>query len=239
MRAGGAYFEGEDTFLLSGGFEGQFYSVAAELYTEVGLGYNLELDLSLRWVENANNLDSGPVVREQGLEDLEARLEWAPVNTSRAFAFVLGFRQSLYDRRPLDEQDDGRPERGPGGTDLLFGASFGYSFHPTEAWLTVDVLYRIRVQNPSSGLQTRIEGGWMMLSHLGAALALEIQPAFGRDEDLQREAPAPVPTVFGVGLKVLVPVAAGVGVAGEGMFWPNVLNDGPGYRLALSLTYER
>ena len=239
VRAGAAFFRGEDTFLLTDGAAGQFYSLAAELYTEVGLGHNLELDLSLRWIDNANDLDEGLTLRERGLEDLEARLEWAPVNRSRALAFVLGFRQSLYERRPTPAQSDGRPERGPGGTDLLVGASFGTSLHPTRAWITVDLLLRLRLQNPSSGVQTRVEAGWMFLEHLGAAASLELQPSFGRDDDLVENAPAPVPTVLGVGGKLLAPVASGFGIAAEALLWPDVLNDGPGYRIALSVTFER
>lgn len=237
-RAGAALFQGEDTFLLADGASGEFYSLAAELYTEVGLGRNLELDLSLRWVENVNTLDDGPTLREQGLEDLEARLEWALLNRQQAVAFVLGLRQALYGRRSATDSLDGRPQRGPGGTDILIGASFGHSFYPTGAWITVDVLARIRAQNPSSGVQTRVEAGWMLHPHFGAAATVELQPAFGRDADQDPDAPAPVPTVFGGGLKLLAPIALGVGLAAEVMGWPNALNDGPGYRIALSLTYE-
>ena len=45
--------------------------------------------------------------------------------------------------------------------------------------------------------------------------------------------------MLGIGGKVLIPVAVGFGLAVEAMGWPDVLNDGPGYRVALSLTYER
>ena len=125
------------------------------------------------------------------------------------------------------------------GTDFLIGASFGYSFYPVPAWVTVDVLHRLRLQNPSSGVSTRVEAGWMIIEHFGFAAQVEIQPSFGRDSDLAPDVPAPVPTVFGFGCKLLAPVTAGFGLAGEAMLWPDVLNDGPGYRLALSLTYER
>ena len=238
VRAGAAFFRGEDTFLLADGEAGQFYSLAAELYTEVGLGQNLELDLSLRWVDNANDVVQGPTLREQGFEDLELRLKWAPVNGRRALAFVVGARQSLYARPATAEAAD-RPARGPGGSDLLFGASYGYSFYPTRAWIAVDVLARVRLQNPSSGVLTRVEAGWLMWAHFGAAALVELQPSFGRDEDLAVDVPAPVPTVLNLGLKVLVPVYGGFGLAAEAVGAPNVLNDGPGYRLALSLTFER
>lgn len=239
VRAGAAWFQGEDTFLLGDDSAGRFSSLAAELYSEVGLGQNLEVDLSLRWVDNANDVEGGAPLREGGPEDLEARLEWAPLNGQQAFAFVMGFRQALYERRPPQEAEDTRPQRGPGGTDVLVGGAFGYSFHPVRAWLTADVLLRLRVQNPSSAVNLRLEGGWMMLKHLGAAASVEFQPAFGRDLDTSPNAPAPVPTVLGLGLKLLVPVAGGFGLAGEVMGWPDVLNDGPGYRLAASLTFER
>ncbi len=239
VRSGVALFRGQGAFLVAEDVTGEFYSLAAELYTEVGIGKNLEADISLRWVDNVNELNDGSTLRERGLEDLEVRLEWAPVNKGQALAFVVGFRQSLYDRRPLDEMVDGRPQRGPGGTDLLVGASYGYSFFPDSAWLTADVLLRLRLQNPSSAVLTRVEAGWMVFERLGVAGFFELQPAFGRDEDLELDAPAPVPTALGFGAKLLVPVHAGFGLSAEAIGWPDVLNDGPGYRLGLSLTYER
>ena len=50
---------------------------------------------------------------------------------------------------------------------------------------------------------------------------------------------APVPRVLGLGAKLFVDVYAGLGVSSDFMWLPDVFNDGAGWRVGLSLTWER
>lgn len=242
LRAGAAVFRGQDAFLLpdvEGVPAGRFRSVAAELYGEVGLGHDLEVDLSLRWVDNRHALEDGPTLHNRGAEDGELLLKWAPVNESQALSLLVGTRFAMYRRLPVEETLDGRPQRGPGGADVLFGASYGHSFHPLPMWLNLDLLHRVRLGGPSSGQLIRLELGAMPIEGLGGALTFEVQPAFGRDIDQRDDAPSPVPKVLALGGKAFVPIYAGLGLTADAQWLPDALNDGPGWRVGAGLTFER
>jgi hypothetical protein len=241
-RAGAAYFDGRAAFLLPdapGAPSGTFHSIAAELYGEVGLGRGFELDLSARWVDNAHELSDGVTRRSRGPEDAELLLKWSPVHAHNALAFLIGTRVAMYERLDVGDTLDGTPQRGSGGVDLLTGVSFGHSFHPTRAWVVVDVLHRLRFGGPSSGVLTRAEAGWMFAPPLGGALLFEIQPAFGRDLDQRADAPAPVPKILSFGAKLFLELPEGFGLAADAFWLPDVLNDGPGFRVAAGVTYQR
>ncbi|MDD9937752.1 MAG: hypothetical protein OXT09_29340 [Myxococcales bacterium] len=239
LRAGAAWFEGTAAFQLLDDAAplAEFSSTSAELYWEVGVGRQLELDGSLRWVDNRNDLLGAGTHRSRGLEDLEALVKWTPVSGSRALSLLGGARLSLYERLPVERTLVGEPQRGPGGTDVLIGASHGHSFHPTAAWFNLDVLHRLRVSGVSSGVLIRAELG-AMLAPVGGALVFEVQPAFGRDIDQAEGDPSPVPKVLGLGAKLFLDIAAGFGLTADGMWLPDVINDGPGHRIALSATYQ-
>jgi hypothetical protein len=70
-----------------------------------------------------------------------------------------------------------------------------------------------------------------------------VHPAANLPVGEQRKSPhrhlAPVPRVLAVGAKAFAEVAAGFGVSVDGGWLPPVFNDGPGWRLGVSLTYER
>jgi hypothetical protein len=238
-RGGAGFFFGEQRLLVSEtAGAGRFRQIAAELYGEVGLGHALEVDASLRWVDNAQQLPAGDR-HNRGMEELEVILKWGALRDAVALAFLVGGRLALYEPVELAQLEAGRPERGPGGADVIVGASLGRSFHPTPAWLNVDLLHRIRVGSASSGLLLRGEAGHQLVGPLTGAATLELQPAFGRDIDRADGDPRPVPTVLGLGAKLLVSVAAGFGALAEVMWFPDVMNDGPGVRLGVSVTYQR
>ena len=242
VRTGVAFFDGRAAFLLPdapGSPEGSFHSIAAELYGEVGLGRGFELDLSARWVDNAHALSEGTTLHSRGLEDAELYLKWSPVSAQNALAFLVGTRIAMYERLPQDETLDGTPQRGPGGADVLAGVSFGHSFHPTRAWVVIDVLHRLRLGGPSSGMVLRSEAGWMFAEPLGGALTVELHPAFGRDVDQDPDAPAPVAKVLALGAKLFLEIHGGFGLTADAQWLPDVLNDGPGYRVAGGVTFQR
>lgn len=242
VRTGVALFDGRAAFLLPdapGSPEGTFRSIAAELYGEVGLGGGFELDLSARWVDNAHELSGGSTRHSRGFEDLELYSKWSPVSGQNALAFLVGTRIATYERLQEDETLDGTPQRGPGGADVLAGVSFGHSFHPTRAWVVIDVLHRLRLGGPSSGMVLRSEAGWMFLEPLGGALTAELHPAFGRDIDQDPNAPAPVAKVLAFGAKLFLELPAGFGLAADAQWLPDLLNDGPGYRVAAGVTFQR
>jgi len=66
----------------------------------------------------------------------------------------------------------------------------------------------------------------------------EFQAAYGREQQ-PVGAPAPVPRVLGVGGKVFAAVTAGFGLSADATWLVPVFNDGPGWRLGVSLTFER
>jgi hypothetical protein len=237
-RAGVGAFIGRGAFLLAPGApEGRFRSLAAEGYGEFGLGGALELDVSLRWVDNRHRLRTGRAFSNRGLEDAEILIKWAPLNGARAVSLLGGVRVALYPIASLEELAEGRPRRGPGGQDLLLGAAYGWSFR--RGWVNVDVLLRLRLGGASAGVRTRLELGGFLVRPLAAAATVEIQPAFGREQDRPLDAPAPVPTTWGLGGKLLGHFIRGVGVSVDFTWYPGRLNDGPGYRLGGGLTYQR
>jgi len=242
VRSGVAYFDGRAAFLLpdaAGVPTGTFHQVAAELYGEVGLGHGFELDLSARWVDNVHSLSDGTELTSTGLEDAQLLGKWSPLSATNALAFVVGTRFAMYERLPVEHTLDGTPQRGPGGVDLLTGVSFGHSFHPTRAWVNVDLLHRLRLGGPSSGMLLRAEAGWFFLEPLGGALTVDLQPAFGRDLDQADDAPAPVAKILALGAKLFLSLWEGFGLTADAQWLPDLFNDGPGYRLAAGLTFER
>jgi hypothetical protein len=247
-RAGGAYvrlgaarFEGQAAFLLNESVaqRGRFVGYAGELYAEAGLGRRFELDASWRWVENRSERLDGLVMSSGGPEDLELTLKWSPLAGSMPIAFLVGGRVSLYDRLSEAALFDGTPQRGPGGADLLTGAAWGVSFWPTRAWLSADVLHRLRFGTASSGVRLRVEGGGYVVGPLAVAASVEFQAAYGRQEQQAAGSPAPVPRVLGLGAKVFAELYRGFGVNVDATWLPDVFNDGPGWRLGASVTFER
>lgn len=240
LRLGGARFEGQGAFLVGeNAAGGSFVGYAVEFYGEAGLGRRLELDASFRFVQNRNERLDGVVMTQTGPEDLELSLKWSPLAGSSPIAFTLGGRASLYDRLPAEALLDGTPQRGPGGFDLLTGAAWGVSFWPTRAWLGVDVTHRLRFGGSSAGLRIRVEGGGYVAGPLAVAGTVEFQAAYGREQQQPVGAPAPVPRVLGVGGKVFAEVVAGFGLSVDVTWLVPVFNDGPGWRLGVSLTFER
>lgn len=240
LRAGFARFEGQGAFLLANNATaGQFVGLAGELYGEAGLGRHFELDLSARYVENRHERADGRVMSNAGPEDLELTLKWSPLPGAMPVAFTLGARAAMYERLAPEALSDGSPQRGPGGFDLLTGASWGVSFWPTRAWLVADVQHRLRFGGASNGVRLRVEGGGFVIRRVGGALVAEFQAAYGREQQQPPGAPAPVPRVLGLGAKLFVDVYAGLGVSSDFMWLPDVFNDGAGWRVGLSLTWER
>ena len=239
-RAGVGLFFGQPAFLLAGGVgtEGRFIGIAGELYAEVGLGRGFELDVSARWVDNRHDRDGQPTLTSDGPEDAELLLKWAPFSALHALSFTAGARVSMYERSPDAEIAAGTPQRGPGGQDIVVGVGWGRSFYPVMAWVNVDIGYRLRIGNASSAVRVRGEFGGRIVGPLAAAATLEIQPAFGRDTDLTTGAPAPIPTVFAIGAKLFARIAAGFGASLDAAWLPDTVNDGPGWRVGLSATYE-
>ncbi|MBI5517796.1 MAG: hypothetical protein HY909_28755 [Deltaproteobacteria bacterium] len=236
-RAGYGLFRGRAGFLQpTDEAPTTFTSRAWELYLETGLGAHLELDLSVRHVTNLGTVGDGTTFTDMGPEDLELTLKWSPRSALNALGFVVGARQALYERLSAD----GRPTlRGPGGADLLLGVGYGRSFWPRRAWVVLDLLLRYRLGSPSSAVRLRAEAGVGLLGPVSVVGQVEVQPAYGRTGDVAESAPGPIPTVFSLGAKVLLALGAGVGLALEGVWYPEVLNDGPGYRLGFGLTWER
>jgi hypothetical protein len=238
-RVGAGLFIGQGAFYFAPGApRGTMYGLAGELYGELGLSRGLEIDLSLRGVDNRHVLDSGEVRRSGGAEDLEGLLKWAPLSGWHALAFLVGLRAALYQRVPMAEIADGTPQIGPGGQDVLFGMAYGRSFRGRPGWFGIDVTARLRISGASAGIRTRAELGGKLLGPLVGALTFEAQPAFGRDQDQPPDGPAPVPLVLGLGGKLLVSIAAGLGLALDFAWYPDPVNDGPGYRVGLGATYE-
>jgi hypothetical protein len=221
---GTAAFDSAGPVALSGEEAPTFVGDAVEGYGEVGLGGGLELDGSARWVVHRVG---GEVTR--GLQDLELVTEWAPVSSREAFALTAGLRVSPYPRGL-------RPEIGPGGTDLLLGGGWGRSLGP--AWTAVDVALRQRLTSPSAGLRVRGEVGVLGSAPLGAAANVELQPAFGRTGRAGPTDSAPVPRVLAFGLKGFVRLPAGFGLAADVAALPKLINDGPGMRLGVGVTWE-
>ncbi|MEM9188398.1 MAG: hypothetical protein AAGF12_04450 [Myxococcota bacterium] len=238
IRTGAGFFFGQQPFEVAAGPSGTFRGSAAEFYGEFGLGANFEADLSLRWVSNTHDLDEGPSRTRRGLEDFELLFKWAAVNEGNALSLLAGTRIALYDRLDLERSLVGDPELGPGGADILLGLSFGHSFYPAPLWFNLDLIHRLRLASPSSGLLLRSELGVRPAPPLAFAAVVELQPAFGRDLDSPSNSPAPVPKAFGLGLKLLLSVAHGFGILGDFLWFPDVLNDGPGVRFGLGLSYE-
>lgn len=242
LRLGGSIFVGDSGALLpdvAGAPAGRFEGRAVDLYAEVGLGVNLELDLSARWVDHRHALDDGTVERASGPGDLEVLLKWAPLNAASAFALTAGARVAPYGMPSLAERAEGRPPLGPGGTDVLTGFAFGRSFWPAPGWLTGELLHRLRLGAASTGLQVRVEGGWRLLAPLALAGELAWQPAFGRDLDQPEDAPAPVPDELKLGAKLLAGPWWGFGATADATWLPDLGNDGPGWRVSAGVTWER
>jgi hypothetical protein len=236
VRSGFGAFFGEPAFERTAG---DFRGYAFELYGEVGLGADLEIDASFRWVSNERVFDDGRTLVNGGPEELELALKWAAVNETNAFALVLGGRIALYERLDAVDAMMQLPERGPGGGDVIAGFSFGHSFHPAPLWYNLDVVHRIRIGSPSSGVLLRNEFGYKPLEQLGLAALVELGPTFGRDLETPAGAPAPVPTAFALGAKIFGEIALGFGYLLDFFWFPDVLNDGPGLRFGASATYRR
>lgn len=243
LRAGAGFFFGQQSFTLGTLPPARFRGYAGELYGEVGLSHGLEIDTSLRVVDNRNLFDqpvAGNTETENlGAEDLELYLKWAPFNATSAFSLLGGARLSLYEPLPVDELLAGVPRRGQGGYDLLLGVAAGHSFHPVPMWVTGDVSVRYRFGVNSGGLRFRGELGGRFVGPFGGAATLELQPSFGNTTfDDTRAAPTPVPMVFALGAKLFTGIYRGLGASADFAWYPDLGNSGPGLRFGIGLTYE-
>ncbi len=220
-KVGWGYFDGRAAFDTSTGLQAN----AVEAYGEVGLGHDVEVDASARYVDHRTELG-----QSSGLQDLEALVEWVPNPGPTTVALTAGLRVSPY-RRGLT------PELGPGGTDVLFGLGWGRSLG--AGWAIIEAQLRHRVAQPSSAVRLRTELGVQGSSPVGGALTLDLQPSFGRTSQLSVGGPAPIPRLLSVGAKAFV-VAPGdavrPGLAVDAAWLPPVINDGPGLRLGAGVT---
>lgn len=231
LQAGPSLFEGTEQ-VSGGGFEGR----ALELYGEVGVGADVELIASGRVVDHRLTM-AGQTRRATGWGDVEVMAEWALVNGSSALALRGGARVSPYSTPSVSERAAGAPTAGPGGLDLLAGAGWGRGF--AAGWAAVELLHRARLGCVCNALEVRVEGGWFVAPWLGLAATGRWQPAYGRDGSQPADAPAPIPTAGGVGGKLFVKAWAGLGLLASYDWMPAALDDGPGQRVALTVTWER
>ncbi len=219
-KVGAGRFTGQAAFDQDAG---RSVTTSAELYGEVGLGRGFEIDALVMGVDQR----AGGLVR-RGLQDIELMMEWSPGSGSSVVALLGGLRISPYAR--------GREiEIGPGGTDVLAGAAWGRGFGP--GWGIVEGLLRRRVGTVSTGLRLRTEWGVISRRGDGIAVELQLQPAFGRQDD-DPTGPAPVPRVFAVGPKVFLAIAGPVGLIADASWLPPFFNDGPGTRVGVGLTLQ-
>lgn len=231
LQAGPSLFEGTEQ-VSGGGFEGR----AIELYGEVGLGADVELVASARLIDHRLTM-LGETRRATGWGDVEALVEWAPVNGQSALALRGGLRLSPYDTPTLSDRAGGAPTAGPGGTDILLGAGWGHGF--ARGWTGVELLHRVRLGCVCNALDLRAEAGVFAVPWLGLAATASWQPAYGRDGSQPVDAPAPIPSAGGLGGKLFVAAWAGLGLLASYDWMPAALNDGPGHRVALTMTWER
>jgi hypothetical protein len=222
-KVGAGAFRGTADFVE---LPGRFAGDAVEAYGEVGVGRGIELDLSTSY-----GFQRVGEVRNDGLQDLQLVTKWSPGAGRAAFALLGGARIPLYDR------DGAAPELGPGGADLLAGGSVGRGIGP--AWTLVDVILRHRLGAPSAGLDLRGEIGAQGASPVGGAVGLEIQPAFGRTAYQAVGTAAPVPRMLALSAKAFGRLPLGFGVTADAGWLPDLINDGPGYRVGAGVTWER
>ncbi len=242
LSVGPSLFVGEPS---AGGLDDSpastFTGRAVEAYGEIGIGAGLELDLSARWVANAQDLEDGTTRSVAGAGDIEARLKWGPpvlLQSGATVSFVAGARVAPYPTLSFEDEASGEPPLGPGGADLLVGANVGTGLSVFPGWIDVGLLHRVRLNSPSAALSLRGELGWRPWRPLALALAAEVQPAYGRRLDGPEDAPMPVPTQASLGAKVLVELAGGVGLAVDFAWQPGALSDGAGYRAAAGVTWS-
>jgi len=238
LKAGFSRFGGEaNPEVLDQSFAiGSFEALAFEIYGEVGLGGSFELDINTAIVSNRHELALGQELTNNGLGDLELLFRWAPLSSRHAIAFIAGSRLSLYPDPSQSDLVRGAPRIGPGGTDILAGAEYGFT--SDSGWFNLRLLHRIRVDGASTGVMFRSELGGRFFNTAYGALELEIQPAFGRDIDQPLGAPAPIPVRFSLGGKLWMPIAWGFGAGLDASYLPPVLNSGPGVRFGIGLTFE-
>lgn len=216
---------------------GRFVGRALDLYAEVGLGAGFELDLSWQWVDQRHELDEGADATESGAGDVEALLKWAPRSAEDAVSFLVGARVAPYETAAIEDQVTGAPPRGPGGADILAGFGWGHGF--TWGWLDTQLLHRVRIGGASAGARLRAELGYRVVSPLAVAAEVTAQPAYGRTLEQPDDAPAPVAKSWSLGAKLLADVHAGLGLSLSASWLPEPGNDGPGYRLAAGVVFER
>jgi hypothetical protein len=210
---------------------------AVDLYAEIGLGAGFDVTVSMRAVGLEHRLGSDRVLSRGGLGDLEIAIERALLGRgAHALALFAGARLSPYAAPSELELEDGVPRLGPGGGDLLLGASYGRAF--SSGWIAIDLVDRIRFPGASTGILLRTELGRTLFGPLQGAIDLELGPAFGRDHHRSPGDPAPVAKVLSLGGKLFVDVFAGFGVLLEGAWLPPALNDGSGVRGGLSLYFR-
>jgi len=218
IKAGAGRFAGQAAFDQDAGSS---VTTSAELYGEIGLGRGFEIDALVMAVDQR-----AAGLARQGLQDVEVMMEWSPRSGSSVVALLGGLRVSPYAR--------GREiELGPGGTDVLAGASWGKGLGP--GWGIVEVLLRRRVGTVSTGLRLRSEWGVLSRRGDGAALEVQLQPAFGRQDD-DPAGPAPVPRVLALGGKAFLAIAGPVGLIADASWLPPTFNDGPGTRIGVGVT---
>lgn len=216
--------------------QGRFDGRALELYGEAGIGAGFELGVAARWVDH--RLTMGETTRRvTGLGDIELLVEWAPLNGASALSLRAGARVAPYETATLAERTAGAVTPGPGGMDALVGAGFGQGF--AQGWLGVELLHRVRLGCACSAIDLRGEAGVFPLPWLGLAATAQWQPAYGRDSELPADAPAPIPSAGGIGGKLFIRAWGGFGLVGNYDWMPSALNDGPGHRVAVTLSFER
>lgn len=234
---------GQNAFLVGDSApSGRFWGLGGELYADVGFGAGFGFELSARWADNRYVFDTGESRRNSGPEDLEFYAKWSPFSASHAFALMMGARVAMYERLSDQILSTGVPQRGAGGQDLLFAAAYGRSLGRFPAWIGIDVTGRIRLHGSSAAVRTRFELGSKLVGTLQGVALLELQPAFGRDNNQPQGGPAPITRVFGLGGKFLwaaiVTPDGKLGLSADFVYYPPEINDGPGYRVGLGATIE-
>jgi len=250
-KLGVSYFDAEQSYIRGVPTLLNYSSWTTDLYLEIGLPYQLTAIIDVPYVVGSNESAAGVTFNNHSFGDGLFELDYQ-ITQDWPLSFGVETKAPLYDLvqdqgvAGLVNVDDylwsasNFPDPGDGNVDLTLKALAGMSLYPLPGWLHAGLGYRIRFDDFVDGIYGCFGAGYFIWpEHLALSFYTEGIINVQEDSDVDVLATKEYLYLQGEVLTKGFPGLPGFGLSVGAGGIPAAKNSSKGYRLNVSISYER